>query len=95
MIAVIELPSPRILKKKLKKYASKERATIYGLILFGLVVIIRNDIPFKVIPVSALIFCGISYEIIEQSTIIEDEKILKAILENYKYNIYTNLLEIL
>lgn len=95
MIAVIELPTPRIIKKKLKKYANKERGTIYGLILFGLIIIVKNNIPFKIIPISALIFCGISYEVIEHSEIVEDEKLLNAILENYKYNIYTNLLEIL
>ncbi|MGL5820238.1 MAG: hypothetical protein ACRCYE_01230 [Sarcina sp.] len=91
MIAVIELPTPRIIKKKLKKYANKERSVIYGLIFLGMLVIIKNDIPFKIIPISALIFCGVSYEIIEHGAVIGDEEVLNAILENYKYNIYTNM----
>ncbi|MGL4654840.1 MAG: hypothetical protein ACRCWM_02975 [Sarcina sp.] len=84
MIAVIELPTPRVLKRKLKKYLTKERIGMYILISGGIAVIYFNSVPFKVIPIAALLYCGIAYEVLEQSDfVIEDPRLIEIMLQNY------------
>lgn len=93
MIVAIELPTPRILKKKFKKYINKERVAIYTSISFGITVICLNDIPVKLVPIAALIYCGIAYEVIGNSNyIIEDQEFLNLINNNrYLYDAYAGM----
>ncbi|WP_297518379.1 hypothetical protein [uncultured Clostridium sp.] len=84
MIAVIELPTPRIIKRKIKKFYTRERAGMYALILGGIVIVCINAVPFKIIPISALLYCGVAYEVVENSNfIIEDPRVIQSILESY------------
>lgn len=83
MILVIELPTPRIIKKKLKKYMTKERVGIYGLVVGGIVIICANKVPIKVLPISALLYCAVAYEVLEKSEyILEDPKLLEHLMNN-------------
>lgn len=84
MIAAIELPTPRILKKKFKKFITRERVGMYILILGGIGIIYWNSMPFKIITISTLIYCGVAYEVLENSNfIIDDPKLIEVILENH------------
>ncbi|MGL4451974.1 MAG: hypothetical protein ACRCTZ_12355 [Sarcina sp.] len=84
MITVIELPTPRILKRKMKKLLTRERIGMYALILGGVIIIYSNAVPFKIIPISALLYCGVAYEVIENSNfIIDDPKLIELMLQNH------------
>ncbi|MGL4991928.1 MAG: hypothetical protein ACRC57_12305 [Sarcina sp.] len=88
MIVVLELPTPRIIKKKFKKYKkkyfTKERGIIYALVASGVITIYASDVPVKILPISALIYCAVAYEILDHTNyIIEDPIILNELLNNY------------
>ena len=90
MITVIELPTPRIIKKKLKKFYTRERAGMYILILGGIGIVCANAVPFKVIPISVLLYCGFAYEMIENiDFIIDDPKVVQMVLESYNKTNYS------
>lgn len=89
MILVVELPTPRIIKKKFKKYMTKERIGIYGLVIGGIIVICSNKVPVKVLPISALVYCVVAYEVIERSDFIDDPEILEYLLNYNLSNSYT------
>ena len=89
MIAVVELPTPRVLKKKFKKFMKRERVGMYVLILGGIAVVCYNSVPFKVIPISALLYCGVAYEVLEHSNfVIDDPRTIEAILQSYSNTMY-------
>ncbi|MGL5069491.1 MAG: hypothetical protein ACRC6T_17060 [Sarcina sp.] len=89
MITVIELPTPRIIKRKIKKFYTKERAGMYILILGGIAIVCINTIPFKIIPISVLLYCGFAYEMVENiDYIIDDPKLVQMILDTYNRNNY-------
>ena len=93
MILVVELPTPRIIKKKIKKYLTRERVRvrvrIYGLLIGGCIIVCSSSIPVKIIPISALLYCGFTYEIIEKyDFIIEDQELLEHLLRTYSNNMY-------
>lgn len=88
MIVVLELPTPRIIKKKFKKYKkkyfTKERSIIYALVTSGIITIYVSDVPIKILPISALIYCTIAYEVLEHTNyIIEDPIIINELLNSY------------
>lgn len=84
MILVVELPTPRVIKKKVRKYLTKERACMYGLIIGGCIVVYTSHMPVKVIPISALLYCGVAYEVISRyDDIIEDKELLADIIRHY------------
>lgn len=83
LITAIELPSPRIIKKKLKKYMNAERITIYSLASIGIIVVCFNSVPVKILPIASLIYCTVAYEIIQKSEgFIEDPELIKLIMED-------------
>ena len=89
MILVVELPTPRIIKKKIRKYLTRERVGIYGLLIGGCIIVCSSSMPVKIIPISALLYCGFAYEIIEKyDFVIEDQEFLEHLLRTYSNNMY-------
>ena len=96
MIATIVLPTPKRIKRaiedfkigeKIKSEGVKERMLLYGLIAGGVEIIIKNPVPAKPIVVGALIYYGISYEVLMRwyEKYGEDEEIME-LLRNYNYS---------
>lgn len=83
LITAIELPSPRVIKKKINKYMTKERVCIYTSVGLGICVVFISGSPVKILPISSLIYCTFAYEVIENSDkIINDPEVLKLIFSN-------------
>lgn len=81
-IKVITIPTPKRIKKLLKKYCTKERMLIYSLIGGGITIISLGDIQFKQLPIGGLLYCAFTYEVIEKT----DPEILNMIYKNSNYN---------
>lgn len=83
LITAIELPTPRIIKKKFVKYITKERVCIYSSVALGICVVFISGVPVKALPISSLLYCTFAYEVIENSEkIINDPEVLKIIFSN-------------
>ncbi|MGL5615101.1 MAG: hypothetical protein ACRDD2_02555 [Sarcina sp.] len=86
IVKAITIPTPKRVRNSLKKYATKERVAIYSLIGTGIAIISLNSIPIKAVPIGALVYCGIAYEVIDNMVYeTEDEELIKFLLENNFY----------
>lgn len=86
IVKAITMPTPKRIKNSFKRYATKERVAIYSLIGTGIAIISLNSIPIKAVPIGALLYCGIAYEVIDNMVYeTEDEEIIKFLLENNFY----------
>lgn len=96
IVKAIVIPTPNRIKRKVKKYITKERVVIYTLIGTGIAVISFNSIPIKAVPIGALVYCGIAYEVIENLAYeIEDPEVIKYLLEtNFYYGAFNSFNQI-
>lgn len=78
IIKAITIPTPSRLKKKIKKYCTKERIAIYSLISGGILTISLTETELKSLPIGGLLYCGFTYEVIEKT----DPDILNMIYKN-------------
>lgn len=85
IVKAITIPTPRRVKRSIKKYLTPERVVIYALIGTGIGIVSLNSVPIKVIPIGALIYCGFAYEIIDNVIETEDPEFIKYLLENNFY----------
>lgn len=86
IVKAITIPTPRRVKKQIKKYITMERVVIYSLIGAGTAIICLNSIPVKAIPIGALIYCGVAYEVIENGVYATDDpELIRYLLETNFY----------
>lgn len=95
MIATIVIPTPKRIKRavedfkigeKIRSEGAKERILLYGLIAGSLGIILKNPVPAKPLVVGALIYYGISYEVlIRWYEKYGDDEEMMELLRNYNY----------
>lgn len=78
IIKAIILPTPKRIRKVIKRYCTKDRILIYFLIGSGILVISLTDTKLKGFSIGGLLYCGFTYEVIERT----DPKILNMIYKD-------------
>lgn len=96
MIATIVIPTPTRVKKAIREFkvkerirseGVKERIILYGLIVGGIGVTIKNPVPAKPIMIGTLIYYGAAYEVLMRwyDKYGDDEELMN-LLRNYDYS---------
>lgn len=83
IVKSITVPTPTRIKKFIKNKATKERILIYSLIGAGMGIIAVSKTPEKGFVIGALLYCGITYEVLEKSEhIINDPMWIEAMMNS-------------
>lgn len=88
IVKAITVPTPTRIKKFVKDKITKERVLIYSLIGAGIGVITLSKTPEKGFVIGALLYCGITYEVLEKSEDIINDPIWIEAMMNSNYRGY-------